>query len=142
MVSVFVSLTQFSLEKEISATGRCCLKHHLWQKIEISMLDFSPNTQLTLHRTNIIDFLPGKSVASRMQRVLLQLVKYGLWRRSADADEDGGVLTHKTGTGVRTGGFGPLTPFQTQVRPLPRSRRGLQPKTRSRHFTTLSLHGL
>ena len=88
----FVSLTQFSLEKMyFSAAGRCYSKRYLCRKVEISMLYFSPNSLLTLHRINVLKKAkhrlltcrhPGtrrvplhlisevrNSVASRMQRV-------------------------------------------------------------------------
>ena len=46
--------TIFPRKIYFSATGRCCSKRYLWRKIEISMLYFSPNSLLTLHRINVL----------------------------------------------------------------------------------------
>ena len=48
-----------------SATGRYCSKRYLWRKTEISMLYFSPNSLLTLHRINVIK---GKTSTSYLSR--------------------------------------------------------------------------
>ena len=45
--------TFFPRKMYFSATGRCCSNHYLSRKIEISMLYFSPNSMLTLHRINV-----------------------------------------------------------------------------------------
>ena len=89
--------TIFPRKMYFSATGRCCSKRHLWWNIEISMLYFSPNSLLRLHRINVLKIAkhqlltcrhPGTrcaslhlisevwiSVASRMQRVNTALFK-------------------------------------------------------------------
>ena len=93
----FMPLTEFSLEKCIFLPQGDLFKRYLWRKIEISMLYFSPNSLLTLHRINVLEKVkhrlltcrhPGKrrvslhlisevriSVASRMQRVNTALFK-------------------------------------------------------------------
>ena len=93
----FVPLTIFPRKMYFSATGRCCSKRYLWRKIKISMLYFSPNSLLTLHRINVLKKAkrrlltcrhPGtrrvslhlisearSCVASRMQRVNTALFK-------------------------------------------------------------------
>ena len=54
--------TIFPQKMYFTATGRCCSKRYLWRKIEISMLYFSPNSLLTLHRINVLK--KGKSSTS------------------------------------------------------------------------------
>ena len=87
----------FPRKMYFSSTGRCCSKRYLWRKIEMSILYFSPNSLLTLHRINVLKKAkhrlltcrhPGtrrvslhlisevrNSVASRMQRVNTALFK-------------------------------------------------------------------
>ena len=74
----FVPMTQFSLKKMyISATGRCCSKRYLCREIEISMLYFSPNSLLTLHRINVLKKAKHRLLTCRhpgTRRVSLHLI--------------------------------------------------------------------
>ena len=61
----------------LSATGRCCSKRYFCRKIEISMLYFSPNSLLTLHRTNVLKKAKHRLLTCRhpgTRRVSLHLI--------------------------------------------------------------------
>ena len=69
--------TIFPRKMYFSAIGRCCSKRYLWRKIEISMLYFSPNSLLTLHRINVLKKAKHRLLTCRhpgTRRVWLHLV--------------------------------------------------------------------
>ena len=71
IVSFRVADTIFPRKNVFFCQGRCCSKRYLWRKIDRSLLYFSPNSLLTLHRINIL---------KKAKHRLLTCRHPGMWR--------------------------------------------------------------